>query len=376
MAGSIKARGENSWRITYDVGRDEAGRRVRRTETLRGSYKDAEQRLTKLLSQRDQGIDVEPHRLTLDQYLARWLDNHQVAPQSRVRYAQLIRRHIKPTLGGTKLTTLKPLHIQELLTLAERSVSASTANDVFTLLNMALAQAVRWELLARNPVVAVERPRLAQHDVMRVLSPDQIARLLAAAEGTDLHPVIALALATGIRRGEALALKWRAVDLAAGTITIAENARFETGVGVVYGAPKTNKSRRTIALSEDTTAMLREHRKRQVANQSKWAESWSNDDHLVFTNDVGEPIPLGSFNYRFSRIAEKAKLLPLRFHDLRHTHGTLLAGTGTNPKVISDRLGHSDVKFTLNRYVTPTTDHQRAAAEAFSALLKPAQQAR
>lgn len=372
MAGTITKRGENSWRITYDAGRTPEGRRIRRTETVRGSYKDAERRLTERVSERDQGIDVEPNRVTVAEYLDAWLRNHAVSDQSKARYRQLIRRHVLPTLGSLRLRALKPLHLQTCLTKAEANVSASTANDTFTLLNMALAQAVRWQLIARNPALAVERPRIVEENVMRVLGPAEIERLLAAAEGTEFAALIALAIATGIRRGEALALKWPSVDLAAGTITITENARFQPGAGVVYGAPKTKKSRRTIALSADTVAMLREHRKQQVANQDKWRHEWSNDHHLVFTNEVGEPLPLGSFNSRFSKIAAAAGLTPLRFHDLRHTHGTLLAGAGINPKVISDRLGHSDVKFTLNRYVTPTEDHQRAAAEAFSSVLRAA----
>lgn len=375
MAGTITKRGENSWRITYDAGRTPEGRRIRRTETVRGSYKDAERRLTERVSERDQGIDVEPNRVTVAEYLDAWLRNHAVSDQSKARYRQLMRRHILPTLGALRLRALKPLHLQACLTKAEANVSASTANDTFTLLNMALAQAVRWQLIARNPALAVERPRIVEADVMRVLGPAEIERLLAAAEGTEFAPLIALAIATGIRRGEALALKWPSVDLAAGTITIAENARFQPGEGVVYGAPKTKKSRRTIALSAVTVAMLRDHRKQQVANQDKWRREWSNDHHLVFTNEIGEPLPLGSFNSRFSKIVTAAGLTPLRFHDLRHTHGTLLAGAGINPKVISDRLGHSDVKFTLNRYVTPTEDHQRAAAEAFSSVLRAARNA-
>jgi integrase len=372
MAGTIAARGTKSWRLTYDVGRDATGRRVRRTETIRGSYKEAEKRLTEVLSQRDQGFDVEPNRLTVDQYLTRWLAEHDVTPQSKARYAQLIRLHVSPTLGMLRLTALKPLHIQTCVSDASRSISPSTARDVLTVLRMAIAQAVRWELLSRNPADAVERPRVEETAVMRVLLPDEIARLLAAAEGTEFAPLIALTLGTGIRRGEALALKWPAVDLDESTITIVENARFQPGAGVVYGTPKTRKSNRVIALSADNASMLREHRKAQVEQRLKWGPAWMNSADLVFVNQVGEGIPIGSFNHRFNRIVARAGLAPCRFHDLRHTHGTLLAGAGVNAKVVSDRLGHSDVKFTLNRYVTPTQDHQRAAAEAFSAILKAA----
>ncbi len=256
MAGTITGRGAESWRLSWDVGRDEAGRRIRRTLTVRGSYKDAEKRLTELVSQRDQGIDVEPNKLTLDQFLAHWLKSHKVEPQSRARYQQLIRRHILPTLGATKLATLKPLHIQELLTLAEQKVSPSTAHDVFTLLNMAFAQGVRWQLLARNPADAVERPKGGTADTMRVLSHAEIGQLLSAGESDPLGPVVAFALATGVRRGEALALAWVNLDLDNGTAAILENARYEGGVGIVYGPTKTKKSRRTIALAVVPTSVI------------------------------------------------------------------------------------------------------------------------
>lgn len=324
MAGTITRRGINSWRLAYDVGRTEDGRRIRRNETFRGSFKDAEQRLTTLVSQRDQGFDVEPHRISVEQYLAKWLEAHAVSPQSKARYRQLMRRHILANLGPLRLSKLKPLHIQSCLTDAEKNVSASTANDVFTLLNMAMAQAVRWQVLARNPVSAVERPRPDPVDKMRVLVPAEITQLLAAADETDFGPLVALALATGIRRGEALALKWPAVDLEAGTITIAESARYAPGTGVVYGTPKTKKSRRVIALSTDTLARLKAHRKHQLERRLHWGSAWSNDANLVFTNDIGEPLPLGSFNLRFNKIVTAAGLGSLRFHDLRHTHGTLL----------------------------------------------------
>lgn len=371
MAGTITRRGNDSWRLRYDVGRDAGGNRIRRSLSVRGSYKDAEQALTAALAQRDQGFDVEPHRLTVEQFLSRWLETHNVTPQSKARYQQLIRRHVLPSIGTVRLTALKPLHVQECLAVAERNVSASTAHDVFTVLHMALGQAVRWQLIGRNAADAVERPHVEETGAMRVLVPSEIARLLAAAEGTDLAPLIELTLVTGIRRGEALALKWPAVDLEAGTLTITENARYQPGVGVVYGTPKTKRSKRVIPLSADTVAMLREHRKAQVERRLQWGPAWANTADLVFTNKVGEPIPIGSFNLRFNKIVAAAGLPACRFHDLRHTHGTLLAEI-TDPKTVSVRLGHSDVKFTLNRYVTPTQDHQRAAAEAFSALLKRA----
>lgn len=328
--------------------------------------------MTELLSQRDQGFDVEPHRLTVEQFLTKWLETHNVEPQSRARYEQTIRRHVLPLAGALRLSALKPLHVQTVVSEAERKVSASTGYDVVTVLRMALAQAVKWELLARNPAEAVERPHVEETAAMRVLVPAEIERLVAAAEGSDMAPLIELTLGTGIRRGEALALKWPAVNLDEGTISIVENARFQPGVGVVYGAPKTKKSRRVIHLSSDTVAMLREHRRRQVERRLRWGPAWVDSNDAVFTNEVGEPLPIGSFNRDFNRIVERAKLGGCRFHDLRHTHGTLLVGAGVDAKVVSDRLGHTDVKFTLNRYVTPTEDHQRAAAEVFSALLRKA----
>lgn len=142
---------------------------------------------------------------------------------------------------------------------------------------------------------------------MRVLVPAEIERLLAASRGTPLETLIEVALATGMRRAEALALKWSSVDVDGRTLSITENARFEPGQGVTYGPPKSRKSRRTLALSAETTAVLRALRQSQRRASMKLG-TWGNDDDLVFTNEVGEPLALGSFNARFNRIVAAAGL--------------------------------------------------------------------
>ena len=286
MTGSISQRGRNSWRVAYDLGRDGSGRRIRRQETMRGSYKDAEKRLTVLVSQRDQGFDVEPHRLTVAQFLESWLATHKVTAQSKVRYEQIIRRHVTPSIGTIRLLSLKPMHVQGCLTAAGERVSERTARDVFTLLNMAFAQAVRWQLLPRNPADAVERPKASESSAMRVLVPADVARLLNAARDTDWATLISLTVATGIRRGEVLGLKWTALDLETGTMSVSQSARFQAGEGVVYDRPKTKKPQRVIVLSADTTQLLQDYRKLWAERRLRWGPAWMGGHDLVFTNEM------------------------------------------------------------------------------------------
>ncbi len=371
--GSIQKRDVNTWRITYDAPRGDDGRRVRRTFTYKGAFTDAQKALTKVLKDKDDGIDVNPNKQTVEQLLTRWLALHDVQPQSKARYAQLIRLHIVPHLGALRLQGLKPLRVQECIASVGADASASTARDVHLILKMAFKWAVGMQELVMNPANDCKGPKVEDTDVMRVLVPDEIQRLIAAAEGTPFGPLIDLSLATGIRRGEALALKWRTVDLTEGTVSIEANARFEAGTGVVYGTPKTKKSRRTVALSAATVSMLKAHRKQQNERRLKWGQAWGNTEGLVFTDEIGRPIPIGSFNAKFNKFVAKAGITGrVRAHDLRHTHATILAVAGINAAVISDRLGHEKVAFTLDRYVNPAQDAQRAAAEAFSAVLKQA----
>lgn len=375
MAGSIRKRGKSSWQVIVDLGRDPAsGIRKRRFEKVEGSRRDAERRLTELLSERDRGIDIVPERLTVAEFLERWIRDYasvNVSASTLVRYTGIVRKHAIPAFGLLLLTKLRPLHLQSAYAdWQEAGLSAKTVLHHHRMLHQAFAHAVDWQLLALNPAAAAKPPR-APHIEVEHLEPAAVTALLAkAAQYQEPWPtLIHVALATGARQGELLALRWQDVDPNLGEIRITRTARRFAGEGIVYGAPKTFRSRRPIRLDADTAALLRAHKARQNEERLAAGPAWTDND-LVFCEEAGGPIDAKTVLKWFQRIAAAAELGHVRFHALRHTAGTLMAAAGINARFIADRLGHANATFTINTYVHTTKDAEIEAAEAVAKVLR------
>lgn len=377
MAGYIRRRGKGSWEVTVDLGRDPATRRRnRRFFAVRGKREDAERALTAVLRERDLGNDLDPGRVTVGECLRRWLRDYaaaNVAPSTLQRYTGIVEQHLIPALGTVRLRDLRPAHIQAACAAFGRQdgrgtqLSAKTVFEHHAVLREALNWAVRLQLLARNPAQAVS-PARPQRPEMRVLSPDDAQRLLEAAGPTRHYQLIYLALATGARLGELLALRWADVDLQRGVMEITRTARFFSGKGVTFGQPKTHRSRRPIALSPETVALLREHRREQLEERLRAGPGYDDRD-LVFADAAGGAIYDSTVRRAFYGIVREAGLAHLRIHDLRHTAATLMLRAGINPKVVSERLGHATVSITLDTYSHVLPDLQREAAAALDAVL-------
>ncbi|MCH7860955.1 MAG: site-specific integrase, partial [Proteobacteria bacterium] len=359
MAGYIRRRGKDTWELTVDLGRDPAtGRRRRRFLNVRGSKRDAERTLADAVHQRDTGVDINPGKLTVADYLRRWLRDyaaHNVGPSTQERYTSIVEHHLIPVLGALRLRDLRPAHIQAAYGRAlaaggradgaAHGLSPRTVLKHHRLLRETLGHAVRWQLIARNPADAVTAPRPARFET-RVLDAEEAGRLLEAAAETSNYALTYLALATGARLGELLALRWRDVDLDRGSLQITRTARRVTGIGITYSEPKTHRSRRPVALSSETVNVLREHRRVQVERRLELRRAYT-DDGLVFASPTGQPLDGGNVRHALARIADEAGIPPLRFHDLRHSAATLMLLAGVHPKVVSERLGHATVGITL-----------------------------
>jgi integrase len=380
MKGHIRKRGKSSWAIVLDLGRDGAGKRHQKWHTVRGTKKDAERELARLITEIHAGNYVEPSRMLLREYLDRWLKDYaeqSVSPKTYERYEEIIRSHIVPALGGYELSKLRPLHIQGFYTSAVTSgrkdgkggLSAQTVLHFHRLLHRALGQAVRWQLLARNPAEAVEPPR-PQRTEMRVLDDAQIALLLKSLEGSRLHAPGLLALSTGLRRGELLGLRWRDIDLERGCLTV--NCSVEqTKQSLRFKIPKTERSRRMVALPSFAVDMLRAHKREQTEARLKLGPAYQNDD-LIFPREDGSPWPPDSFSTAFAAFIRGSDLPHVRFHDLRHSHATQLLKHGVHPKIVSERLGHSKVGITLDTYSHVLPGMQEDAARKIDAALRDA----
>jgi integrase len=379
--GHIRERSPGSYELRYALGTDPAtDRRKIATATVRGSRRDAEKELRRLLRTVDTGEHVDPTRMTVRQWLATWLSTVQqeVAPSSHHRYSITVHQHLVPALGSLLITKLSPAHIQKFyndLTTAGRRdnqpgpLAPRTRRQIHRVLSAALARAVEQQLIARNPADVFKRrlPKLERKE-MAVLTPEQSAALLDETRPTPLYLPVMLALATGMRRGEILALRWRNVDLDRGLVRATESLEQIKG-GLRFNPPKSGRAR-VITLPALAIEELRE-RKRAQAEQLLKLGIRQSGNTLVCARPDGQPTkPLGLGNMFFKFIRKMQDLPTVRFHDLRHTHATQLLLAGVHPRIAQERLGHSTVALTLDLYSHVTKTMQEEAAAKIDAVFR------
>ena len=371
MSGMLRKRGKGSWELRIELGRDPVtGKRRFRHCTVRGTKKDAERALTGALHRRDTGMDFAPTRVTVAEYLERWLRDYaavNVAPSTLRRYEQIAAR-LRPLLGSVRLQALRPMQIQDAYSqLLEDGLAARTVLHHHRVLREALHHAVRWQLIARNPVDAATPPRPVDRE-MRALAPDEVRQVLAACDDPPLRTIIHVAVTTGLRLGELLGLRWSDLELDGGTASISRAAQYLPGTGVTFRQPKSARSRRNIALSPETVRTLQEHRRWQLDHPLTVGPGSDGQD-LVFAAPDGSVRRPYQVTDAFRSLVQRADLGPLRFHDLRHTAATLMLRAGVPTKIVSTRLGHATAALTLDTYSHVTPDMQREAAAAIDAVL-------
>lgn len=373
MSDGIRRRGKRSWQVQIELGPDpRTGARRRRFVTVQGTRRDAERARTEALHERDTGIDLRPEHVTLAQYLQRWLTDyaaHNVAPSTLLRYRQLSTR-LSVLLGNLRLAEIRPAHVQSAYAaLLRDGLAERTVLHHHRMLREALHHAVRWQLLGRNPADAVQPPRPARAE-MRTLTSDETGVLMDAVADAGQRRLVYVALATGLRLGELLGLRWSDIDWSGSRATIQRAAQYLPASGVTLRAPKTARGRRSVALSADTLTVLREHRSNQNEARLRAGPAWS-DNGLVFARADGSlerPYPVSAAVIRQAR---GAGFEGLRFHDLRHTAATLMLQAGVHPKIVSERLGHATISLTLDTYSHVLPDMQQEAAAALDRLLTP-----
>jgi len=367
--GNITKRGKNSWQLKFDVPGVE-GRRQQRYATVRGSYQDAQRKLTRLLSAADSGTLPDPSNATVGEYLRSWLASaHEQSPKTLERYRELADRQITPHLGAVKLQKLKPEAIRAWHhTLLDTGLSARTVGRAHRLLRIVLGYAVKSGTLTRN-VAAVERPPAVEDAEVEILSSEQITAVLESLDGHSLHPIVSLALATGMRRGELLGLQWSDVDLDKSTLKV-ERSLEETKAGLRLKPPKTKRGRRSITLPSETVAMLRAHKIKQMELRLVLGMGNVASDTLVFSTVEGELLSPHAISRSWRLFLIHKKLPRVAFHALRHTHVSLLIRAGVDTLTISRRLGHSKASVTLDVYGHLIGGADAAAAAALAGVLK------
>jgi integrase len=379
MRGYITKRAKDSYTIVLNLGRDpETGKRKQQWVSVKGTKKEAEKRLTELLSQVENGIFIKPNKSTLAEYLKIWLKDYawpNLSPKTAEGYEYIIESHLIPSLGKLTLTQLKPEHLQRYY--AEKlsagridgkgGLSPKTVRHHHITLHGALQSAVKWGLLARNPADAVDAPRF-QRPEMNIMNADDINTFLEAAKDTLFYTMFYLALFTGMRRSELLAVRWSDIDLMLCQLYVSRSLHQLKNGDVIYRQPKSDKSRRMISLTPSTTIVLREHKEHQ--NSEKLLQGLSvSDDDLVFSQPDGCPYRPDTITHSWIKLARKTGLRGIRLHDARHTHASLMLKQGIHPKIVQERLGHSSIQITLDTYSHVTPGLQEAAAKRFDDII-------
>lgn len=333
------------------------------------SKREVMQKAKALQVQEAAGQLAAPNQYTVETFLDAWLDHHRPKLKEKTAhsYEYLIDDHIIPRLGHLRLTGLTPLHVEQMQeAMLTKGLSPRTTAYCRAILRRALQQAVRWGLVARNVAQDVEPPRQAPRR-LEVWTPEEARRFLEVAEPHKLYPLFYLALITGLRRGELLGLRWQDVDLASGRIDIVQNLVM-VGNKPVLQTPKTAHSARTIYIGPDAAGVLVRQREQQAAWQEKAGNGWLNSG-LIFTGEDGGPLGTTAVNKPWKALKEQAGVTSIRFHDLRHTYASLAMLRGLQPKTISERLGHSNVAFTLHTYAHVYDQQRKAAALDLDNLL-------
>lgn len=377
MRGHIKKRGKNSYSIKVSLGKDGAtGKYKQQWVSVKGTKKDAEKRLAELLNQLDNGMFVKPSKVTLAEYLTTWLYDycqHNLAPSTTELYTHMA-KHIIPTIGNIPLTELKPSHLQRLYADKLTSgLSGRTVQLIHVTLHKSLKNAVKTGLLAHNVAESVETPK-SHRKPIHAMSESDMHLFLEFAKDTEYYSLFYLALFTGMRRGELLALRWSDIDLDLCQLSVTRNLQYlntgTPGNRIRIGECKTTKSKRLIALSPSTVGKLREHKAKQAELRQAIGIPVT-EDSLVFSHYDGSPLLPSSVTHAWIKLARRCGLTGIRLHDTRHTHASLMLKQGIHPKIVQERLGHSSIQITLDTYSHVAPGLQQAAANRFDDLLIP-----
>jgi integrase len=362
--GSIYRRGDGLWVGALHLGyRD--GKRARKL-VYGQSQADVIEKLGALRQAASNGTIVEGPRQLVGPFLARWLSDvvrPSVRPRTYVSYEQIVRVHLTPGLGKATLATLSPLMVQEFLNRrAATGLSPQTVSYTRSVLRNALGTAERWGLVVRNAAALASAPKVERR-TSAFLSPAEGRRLIDALKDESVGPLVVVALATGLRQGELLGLRWQDVVLDPidqATVTVCRQMSRIHGKAVAT-EPKTSGSRRVVSLAPFAVDALRQQRAHQAEERLLAGSRWVDLD-LVFATTKGTPMDPARVTRALHRATARAELPRVRFHDLRHSCASIMAAEGVQPRVAMEILGHSDVRTTLSIYTHALPELRVAAA--------------
>jgi integrase len=366
--GSIREKiiknGEKRYEITVEGEKDSlTGKRNRMYKTVKGSKREANSMMHKMINEMDEGLRVKKSPITVGQWMDQWVSLYLVNVEETtiVGYKGKIKNYIKPYLGKILLQSLRTEHVQKMINdMLARGLSPKNARETFNNLNAAMKKAHVLKMVRENPCMAVELPRVKRYHA-NVYNVQTMKQVLSVAEGKDIYLIVFLALMTGMRRGELLALRWDNVDLDKKVIKVRSNMVRGENAPVIK-EPKTESGIRDLVIGDDVVHVLKQAKIQYLKDRMEQGPLFQDLGFVIRQKD-GSPFTPDALTRKWRRFIDENNLPSIRFHDLRHSNATALIQAGINPKVVQQRLGHADVSTTLSIYthVLPEMDEEAAA---------------
>ena len=378
--GHIRERGPNRWELKFDLGRDPvSGKRLSRYVTFKGTKREAQAELNRLLNRRNEGTYVDPTKMTVAEYLEHWLAvdiDRRVATKTARRHRGIVHHQISPRIGRIPMRKLTPVHIEAFEAELQQSgyvkgrkrghgLAAQTVLHVHRTLSQALAHAVKTGVLFKNPAEQVKPPRPRRREIA-ILTKPEVAAVLRAAEETWIYLPVLVGITTGMRRGEILGLRWSDINFNAATLTVNQSLERMKGKSV-FKSPKTNTSRRTITLPAMTLEALKAHRSKQA---TECLQLGLGKAELVFSHGDKTTLDPDSLTKAFDRLIATTGVRRITFHGLRHTHISHQLMDGVHVKIVSERAGHTSISTTLSVYAAFIPNMQADAAAGVDSWLR------
>jgi len=363
--GSITQRKDGRWQAQISL---ENGKR----KTYYGKTKrEVQETLRVAINQQKQGKLALGSNQTVKQFLDEWLENvhrHVLAPNSYAIYRGLLNNHIFPAFGHVKLGKLTTRQIDTLYgAKLKAGYAVETVRAMHRMLHKAFDDAVRWKVVSFNVCDEVKAPRAKKYEI-HPLTYEQAKALLVAVQGKKLEALLTLAIATGMREGEILGLRWGDINIADRTLFIHRTVYRVRKKGIIEGEPKTEASKAKITLPQFVIDALLVQKVRQAEIRVKAGEKWVEKD-LVFPNRVGKFLTAGYLRLLFKKVLQDAGLPHMRFHDLRHSAATILLNMGVHPKIVQGILRHSNIAQTM-RYSHVSDENQRETMNSLDQLFQ------
>jgi integrase len=410
VIGTVERRGKNSFRLTVSGGIDSKGNRIRHRKTIqvqakseKAQQKEAEKALSEFVLEVEKGEYFGQGKMTLKDFAEKWVKEYaekELAPKTLHRYQEMLELRIIPILGHLPIDKIRPMHLVEFYNaLAEDGarkdkvkvdgkmqikpggLSPQTIRHHHRLLSTIFSTAVQWQLLRDNPAGRVRPPKVPKTEVASY-DEEQTTAMLASLDGEPLKFKVAvmIALTTGCRRGELLALKWNDIDFNNNFIRIDESAQYIPGKGHITKDPKNESSKRTVPVPSSMMPLLKKYKSEQNQDKLNIGSQWQKglkerlgadyeDPGNLFTTWDGGPMFPDTLSKLFREFIEKHNLPKITFHGLRHTAATLLIGKGVQDLTVSALLGHSDPGTTKRIYAKSLKSAERAAADMMESII-------